>query len=289
MLRHIERIGRVCYKSEDKITNHSYNKFIAMLIHNKHGAMLEHGTVYLTIHAHPYGGTWEDLEQYYPSIYKYTKNKYSVINSEEINDELIEYYITTNYRVIVENDWLNDLQYWCEPTEYHERRHSVLFTTDRGVSHEFVRNRGSKGNAFAQESTRYCNYSKDKYNNEITFIIPNWCESLVEGIYDTKFPSGGILINGTEEVFLKLPDRRYVKHFLDCEYLYISLLEGGWKPQQARQVLPNALKTELVMTCYASDWKHFFSLRADKAAHPSAQELAYPLQEEFIKRKYINE
>ena len=121
----------------------------------------------------------------------------------------------------------------------------------------------------------YCNYSKDKYNSEITFIIPDWCKSLQEGITDYAI----FEITPREVEFCNV-----LKY---CENSYNGLISDGWKPQQARQVLPNALKTELVMTCYASDWKHFFSLRADKAAHPSAQELAYPLQEEFIKRNYI--
>lgn len=121
--------------------------------------------------------------------------------------------------------------------------------------------------SFAQESTRYCNYSKDKFSNEITFIEPCW----------SLAPMGLEDFNG--------------EHFLDAlenaerEYLY--LVENGWKPQQARAVLPNSLKTELVMTGFISDWEHFFKLRCDKAAHPQAQELAIPLKEEFINRGYI--
>jgi thymidylate synthase (FAD) len=160
--------------------------------------------------------------------------------------------------------------------EYCHRRYSVHFVCDRGVSHEFVRNRGSKGNSFAQESTRYCNYSKDKYNNEITFITPCWYSRELEGC----------TIDETDCIFFAntCAEDNFLLSLAKSEQTYFSLLEEGWKPQQARAVLPNALKTELVMTCFEEDWKHFFSLRADKAAHPQAQELAYPLKEEFEKR-----
>lgn len=135
---------------------------------------------------------------------------------------------------------------------------------------EFVRHRVF---SFAQESTRYCNYSKDKFGNELTFIIPCWT-NLGEGSYNDISD----LIH-TDAVF--------INSICDAEDYYLGLLNEGWTPQQARAVLPNALKTELVMTGFISDWEHFFDLRCDKAAHPQARELAIPLQEEFIKRGYI--
>lgn len=96
----------------------------------------------------------------------YVRNKYSKVNEDDLF-----YYITTNIRVIVENNRLDDLQYQVDPTEHHEKRITVKFICNRGVSHEFVRHRVF---SFAQESQRYCNYSKDKFNNEITFIRPTW-------------------------------------------------------------------------------------------------------------------
>lgn len=130
----------------------------------------------------------------------------------------------------------------------------------------------------------YCNYSKDKFNNEITYIIPCWM-NLEEGSYNNGKYYNPIatpyLVKGTtEEIFLL----KLVGDELD----YFELLEKGWKPEQARVVLPNALKTELYMCGYVSDWEHFFELRDDKQhAHPQAYELAHSLHEEFIKRKYI--
>ena len=101
---------------------------------------------------------------------KYRENKYSKVNYDNWGTR----YITTNYRVLVENDWLDDLQFLCEPTEHHEKENTtVRFICDRGVSHEFVRHRIF---SFAQESTRYCNYSKNKFGNEITIIAPNWLD-----------------------------------------------------------------------------------------------------------------
>ena len=136
---------------------------------------------------------------------------------------------------------------------------------------EFVRHRVF---SFAQESTRYCNYSKDKFGNELTFIIPSW------GYIKTA------IYNGVDKF-----DGDYFEHFLrDSEFSYFKLLELGWKPQQARQILPNALKTELVMTGFVSDWEHFFDLRARDttgAPHPDAKALAEPLMYEFKKRDWI--
>ena len=258
--KQIEKVGRVCYKSEDKITEDSAKPFVDRMVKAGHWAMLEHGTIYLTMQ---YGGPSRKESD---AIEKYTKNKYSKYNQDTDG----RYYITTNLRVLVENDWMGDLKYLCEPTEYHERRVCVHFVCDRGVSHEFVRHRVM---SFAQESTRYCNYSKDKFGNELTFIIPNWV--------NTHCPN-------KEQEGPSVPDMEWSSAMLNAEASYKILLKMGWTPQQARAVLPNSLKTELVMTGFVSDWKHFFRVRSRIAEtgkpHPQAQELADPLMDEFIKR-----
>ena len=269
--KQIERVGRVCYKSEDKITEDSAKPFVDRMIKSGHGAMLEHGTVYLAM----------PMETILPieanGWSKYTKNPYSKGFKVCEVDGQKRIAVTTNLRVLVENDWLDDLQYICEPTEYHERRVTVHFVCDRGVSHEFVRHRVM---SFAQESTRYCNYSKDKFGNELTFIIPSWCNSLIEGSEQKYSP---FEINKDEIVFMDA--------LQNAQNSYLSLLKLGWKPQEARAVLPNSLKTELVVTGFTSNWNHFFDLRArgtTGAPHPQAKELADPLMREFIARKYIN-
>ena len=183
-LQHIEKIGRVCYKSEDRITDdgESAKKFVKMLINNGHEAMIEHSSL------------------------------------------------------------------------------SVKFIVDRGVSHELVRHRIA---SFAQESTRYCNYSKDKFGNEITVILPCF--------FDTGM---GILSNSLV----------YQEWKLACECAeerYFNLLKMGATPQQARTVLPNSLKTEITITANYREWRNFFKLRTAEPAHPQMREVAIPLLKEL--------
>lgn len=253
--KQIERAGRTCYKSEDKITDTSCEEFVNRMVNSGHGAMLEHGTVYLKI---PYKyidvssaleiPIMEDL------VAKYTENKYSKCTTI---DSIA--YITTNYRVLVENEWLDDLQYQCEPTEYHEKRIAVKFICDRGVSHEFVRHRVI---SFAQESTRYCNYLKAKFGGSVTCLMPPWLKE-------------------SEEL-------EFEEDLIVIEQIYFKWLNKGWTAQQARGFLSTFTKTELVMTGFISDWEHFFELRCHSTAHPQAREVAIPLQEQFIKKGYIN-
>lgn len=271
--KQIERVGRVCYKSEDKITEDSAKPFVDRMIKSGHGAMLEHGTVYLKVF-----NVIENSEL----IDKYKSNKYSVVKegTEVYNchDDILYgscKCITTNYRVLVENGWLDDLKYICKPTEFHEKRITVHFVCDRGVSHEFVRHRVM---SFAQESTRYCNYSKDKFGNELTFIQPCWLDDERLKLYEPYHTV--IRDKSLESIF--------IASLNNAEKDYIDLIDLGWKPQEARAVLPNSLKTELVVTGFVSDWNHFFRLRSRIAEtgkpHPQAQELADPLMDEFVKR-----
>lgn len=271
--KQIEKVGRTCYKSEDKITEDSAKGFVERMIKSGHGAMLEHGTVYMFI---PIGCDKHD----YHVAQKYHNNKYSkvIIRNEHFLLDKNGYYITTNLRVLVENEWMDDLKYICDLTEFHERRVCVRFICDRGVSHEFVRHRVM---SFAQESTRYCNYSKDKFGNEVTFIKPCFLDDSKLALYG---PYHTVIRD-------KSPESIFIASLNNAEKDYIDLIDLGWKPQEARAVLPNSLKTELVVTGFASDWNHFFDLRArgtTGAPHPQAKELAEPLMKEFIARKYIN-
>lgn len=321
--KQIERAGRTCYRSESKITEDSAKGFVDRMVKSGHGAMLEHGTVYLRIPD-------DDINwNFYYSRYK--RNPYSKCNYFETlhGKPLMNLCITTNYRVLVENNWLDDLKYLCEPTEYHAKRVCVHLICDRGVSHEYVRHRVF---SFAQESTRYCNYSKDKFGNEVTFIEPCWL-NIPEGKYTNiakQSPEDGeykqIMLhenNINAYPLTTTPEGRFLWGCLWSEHDYFDLIGQGWTPQQARAVLPNALKTELVMTGFADDWwgeylvidkatglidqrihgkfydelnnidrdkyriveKGFFPLRCSSGAHPQAQELAIPLREEFVKRR----
>lgn len=285
--KQIELAGRTCYKSEDKITEDSAKGFVDRMIKSKHYAMLEHGTVYLAIPV-----THET--SYRINSYKvnpYTKIKLSVSNST--------YYITTNFRVLVENGWMDDLQYLSEPTEHHEKRYTFKFITDQGVLREITRHRVF---SFAVESTRYCNYSKDKFGMEVTYICPSWIENIPETFpisikddWGELFPEYYYKLTdlGKQEKNYRNKDLRDFKYALSvCEKIYFSLLNAGWKPQQARNVLPLATKCDMFMTGFASDWKHFFDLRmfgTTGKPHPDMELLALKASEKAIKANIIND
>lgn len=284
LLQHIERCGRTCYKSEDKITEDSAEKFVNMLVNRGHTAMVEHGTVYLKYDIIEHGS------MNLPNEYHF--NKYSVVTvgNEPLHGyETPEYkekfdghtyaYITTNYRVLLQNDWLDDLKYQCEPSEHHVKRVTVKFVCDRGVSHEFVRHRVF---SFAQESTRYCNYSKDKFGKECTFITPTWFDKYMNDDYSDYHT-----LDWQAGLDSSCAETNWLYAMLFAEKSYFSSLENGMIAQQARAILPNSLKTELIMTGTIKQWEGFFKLRDAKDAHPQARELAQPLHEEFIKRGYI--
>ena len=256
----IEQFDEENFEDSPYYENLTAEDFVDMLMKSGHGAMLEHGTVYMQI------DTFLDIpedKKLDKRVHQYDSNRFTKVNSMYIGQGCWRYYITTNLRVLVENNWIDDLRYVCEPTEYHAKRITAKFICDRGVSHEIVRHRTM---SFAQESTRYCNYSKSKFGQELTFIEPAW-----------EFPSSDI-INIKE---------RFEAILGEAEANYMELITLGFKPQEARAVLPNALKTEIVVTAFIEDWKHFFELRCDSAAHPDIRKLALDLQKQFIDRKLI--
>lgn len=221
-------------------------------------AMLEHGTVYLKI---PYEG---DVIRS-----KYYQNPYSKVTHYSFMYAKGFICITTNYRVLVENGWLDDLKYLCEPTEFHEKRVTVRFTTSNGIMREFTRHRS---HSFAVESTRYCNYSKDKFDNELTFIQPFWVKEEMS----------------PEEASRYVLFRSLLEY---AETTYLEMIKSGMTPQEAREVLPLATKCDMVMTGFVSDWEHFFLLRAKGTTgtpHPDAKALAEPLMKEFYDKGLLN-
>ena len=263
----IELAGRVSHRSEDRITEDSAKTFVERMKEMKHLSTCEFGTVYLYIDYHNPG--------FGKIIDKYNNNQYSKCIVDNVFPN--KAYISSNYRVLVENNWLDDLKYLCEPTEYHHKRYTVKFICDRGILAEFTRHRKF---SFMAESTRYCNYSKGKFNNELTFIIPCWVDDIEEKSY-TSF----VEYHPTKYD----PAKLWFDVCMNSEDTYIDLLDKGWKPEQARNILPLSLKTELYMCGFAEDWEQFFKLRTASNAHLQARELAIPLKEEFIKRGYINE
>lgn len=188
ILKQIEKVGRTCYKSEDKITDDSAVKFVRGLVNRGHEAMIEHSCI------------------------------------------------------------------------------TVRFTCDRGVSHEIVRHRVA---SYGQESTRYCNYSNDKFGNEINVIDITPGIKLDSKMKDLSVEVINQVINEWEEAIK------------DAERHYLKMIELGTTPQIARSVLPNSTKTEIVVTMNLREWRHFFKLRADTPAHPQMREIAIPLLKEF--------
>ena len=262
----IERCARVSYKSEDRMTDTSYEKFVNMLESRGHDRPLEFGTVYLSRNAQKEDNmAWLDKYTYSPWS-KFSFGNGSIRVDGKLRNTI---YVTTNYRVIKENHWEDDLQYLYEPTEYHYKRYTVHMILDRGVMDEF---RTHIGLSHLAESTRYCNYSKDKFNNEVTFVIPSWCNSLIEGSEQEYSP---FEINGDEVEFMNA--------LQNAQNSYLSLLKMGWTPQQARSVLPLGIKSELISCGFEDAWENFFKRRDAPDAHPMAQEIAQPMHKEFNK------
>ena len=254
----IEQFNEETFEDSPYYENLTAEDFVGMLMKSGHGAMLEHGTVYL------------DCPE--TIFWKYNSNKFSKVIAVDTGETIgkgiytspiYKYYVTTNLRVLVENDWLDDLKYVCEPTEYHAKRVMVRFICDRITSQSIVRHRTM---SFAQESTRYCNYSKDKFGHELVFIEPSW-----------EFPTSDT-VNVRE---------RFEAMLNEAEANYMELIALGCKPQEARSVLLSSIKTEIVVTGFIDDWKHFFELRCDNAAHPDIRKLALDLQKQFMDRELI--
>lgn len=265
--KHIERCARVSYKSEDKITDTSYEKFVNMLESRRHDRPLEFGTVYLSRTSQKEDNMeWLDKYAYNPW------SKFSFGNgSTRINGELRNtVYVTTNYRVIKEHHWEDDLQYLCEPTEYHYKRYTIHMILDRGVMDEF---RTHVGLSHLAESTRYVNYSKKKFGSEVTFIKPCWC-NIPEGDYGTP--------DYIPDRLPRMAEAGLIDALQYAEYYYFFLLSEGWTPQQARSVLPLSIKSELISCGFKDSWENFFYRRDAPDAHPMAQEIAKPMHQKFI-------
>ena len=292
MWKHIARCTRVCYQSTPKNDGETDEEFVKRVILRPdsstgrlnfdkiHGAMLEHGTIYLTLPITNVVGDEVNLTLAVIAD-RYRHNKYSKVIS---SDKYV--YVTTNLRVIYENNWLNDLEYIDRPTLHHKRI-TVSFTTNIGVTREFNRHRV---NSIAEESTRYCNYNKSN-DGQIKIGLHAWLLNDENMEYVKHHANDDIHSYCTDIAYgddTNWYDIDYYLFALCCaEYCYNNLIRKGWKPQQAREVLPLATKSQLIHTAFIDDWKHFFTLRADGVSgtpHPNAKLVAEPLKQEFIKR-----
>lgn len=259
----IEKAGRTCYKSEDKITDDSAEKFVKKLIIAGHLAMVEHSN-FVVVFDSPYVIIIHCLGKYLNTVIKNGKTYvggsltawYQQSVACEFYAPLFKPFINTYnelFNITIENEAEATWQVCPHneiPLALH--RYSAKFICDRGVSHELVRHRPC---SFAQESTRYVNYG----GKDMEFIEPTGYEEW----------------NYAElTMFEEICGR--------SEQAYNVMLHYGLKPQQARAVLPNALKTEIIITADAAEWNHILKLRCSTSAHPDFRRLALLLKDKFI-------
>lgn len=297
--KHIEKAMRNCYKSEDKIDETSYERMLKIAQNKHHYSPLEHGSIYLKVSINILGNN-----EYIELVNFYTGNPYSRVVLASKDDKIEAphtdhyLYITTNFRVIVENDKYDDLQYMCEPEPEHERRITFKVVSSIGVSREFNRHRTM---SVSEQSTRYCNYSKDKFGSELTYVIPQWMYTLRDELstYDDSLTKKSNIWmkdeNGIDMInTLICHDRSAALYYnslkhQECDYM--ALLDGydGYqlKPQEARGVLPLDTATCVYYTAFISDWKHFLSLRTTQAAHPDIRVIADAIKETLTEQDYI--
>lgn len=292
MFKHIEIIGRLSHKSENKITDTSYISFIELMKRLGHWAVFNMGTVYLKFPIFRLKLLWK-LLRHHP----FARLKIHGFNV----------YMTTDYRVILQEDLEKSMEkFWCEPTKYHKLKETAHFICSRAIANEFVRHASLRP---MQESTRYCNYSKGKFGSEITYILPQWIYDVRKEIGNTIDPLTGesrkwILDLDGEELWKTLccydrtvssRDKKWKE--AENEYLWETNTDESYKlrPEEARGGLPHDLKTELYMCGFVDDWcmvpktlekTGFFYLRSDSSTHPDARILSQKLEELFKKKGY---
>ena len=271
--KHIEYCARISYKSQDRITDDSYEKFVNMLEKRDHTRPLEFGTVHLKM-------ILPDFEGFIHSLLTIGMLNNIWIKHAYKGDVI---YITTNYRYYLDiiKYFPNVKKYFTEEdNEYYPKRYTVHFITSRGIMDEF---RTHVGLSHLADSTRYCNYSKDTFNNQITFIKPSWItlDKEIAPINELCLLSG--------QYDRENPNLRYLASLVEANYTYILLLNKGWTPQQAREVLPLSIKSELISCGFEDAWSNFFYRRCAKDAHPMAREIATKVRDKFKELGYVNQ
>ncbi len=307
--KQIEKVGRACWASENLITDKSHEDFVKVLMKKQHGAPLEHGTFYLI---YLIGSPMYDpyYVVHFDDVRKFKLNPYSRVVERHFDvaaqadhewiHSFVEqygpttaYYVTTNLRVIVENFKEEEVEKVLDhtvnnPYPEHIRRMTVHFTCQRAISAEFNRHRKD---SIMERSSRYCNFSKDKFGNEIGIVKPDWVENPYEGEHLDFLGYVRALANYGNGEWKKFD--YWVFANLACEWAYMNLIEQGAKPEEARDILPMDLQTELYHTAFIDDWEHFFKLRAWQSKgnrpHPEAKKLARQTFDEFVKLGLVSE
>ena len=281
MFKMMEKAARICYKTEDLTTEDSANRIIEKtIIPSGHTSVLEFGTVYLKYNILNILG-----------YFKYILDRYSRVKFHGAN-----VYVTTTYRTIMQGgyedpieaiekkfdkNWKNDLKHWCEPNKHHHKRYCFKFIMDRVGSQSVERHRGVWGISYAQESTRFVNYNKDKFDKSIMFSLPSKFYELIdkfntEETIKRTCPNYTSLDMNDWSLDERLSFLRncsdewniYEKALKQAEKSYMMLSDCGWKPQDARGVLNLDIKTEFMMCAYKEDWRMWLFRRLDKHAHP---------------------
>ena len=306
--KQIEKVGRACWASDNYITEHSYQTFVEGLMEREHNAPLEHGTIYLVymvgspMYDTSYMLNISDINKFKTNPYSKVVEKRYDVAAEAKNDNWIfefvanfgpstVYYITTNLRVIVENFNKDNRQKVLDhivnvPYKEHEIRVTVHFTCQRAISAEFNRHRKD---SIMERSSRYCNFSKDKFGNEIGIVKPDW---VINDTPNLDFMDYIKILNNHDNSEWSKFDY-WVFANLACEWSYMNLIELGAKPEEARDILPMDLHTELYHTAFISDWIHFFKLRAwtskGNKPHPEARKLARMIFDKFVELGLVSE
>ena len=276
LYKKVELCGRVCYKSEDKITETSSLNFVKKICVNNHGSVLEHFAITLKVSERVYN----ELKSHNIPFFSFTNVTHPLVSFNLrafvtcYNGKLFEESLKPITKFMADNypdlftfegetdevvEVINDYSLLTKLERYTHQRISMKLVTDRGVTHELVRHRLA---SFSQESTRYCNYGKDKFGNEITVIEP--CD--------------------LNEETLKV----WEKSMLEAEKSYFDMLNNGATPQVARSVLPNSLKTEICITATIEEWNLIFDLRCSFGAHPDCRAIMIPVRDYFLMKGYLD-
>ena len=306
--KQIEKVGRACWASENYITEYSYQTFVEGLMEREHNAPLEHGTIYLVymvgspMYDMSYMTNISDVNKFKNNPYsKVIEKRYDVAAEAKYDNWIFEfvanfgpstvYYITTNLRVIIENFNKDNRQRVLDhivnvPYKEHEIRITVHFTCQRAISAEFNRHRKD---SIMERSSRYCNFSKDKFGNEIGIVKPDW---VINDTPNLDFMGYIKILNNRDNSEWSKFDY-WIFANLACEWSYMNLIELGAKPEEARDILPMDLQTELYHTAFISDWIHFFKLRAwnskGNKPHPEARKLARIIFDKFVELDLVSE
>jgi thymidylate synthase (FAD) len=309
--KQIEKVGRACWASENLITDRSYEDFVKGLMSREHNAPLEHGTLYLIyligspMYDPYYVIHFDDVRKFKLNPYSRVVEKKFDVAAQAKDSEWMHsfveqygpttaYFVTTNLRVIVENFKEEEVEKVLDhavnnPYPEHIRRMTVHFTCQRAISAEFNRHRKD---SIMERSSRYCNFSMDKFGNEIGIVKPDWVVNERPDVSDIGFMGyvRALFYHGSDE-WTKFDYWMFAN--LTCEWAYMHLINEGAKPEEARDILPMDLQTELYHTAFIDDWKHFFMLRAWQSKgnkpHPEAKKLARQVFDEFVKLGLVSE